>query len=530
MQPGSPQPRPAIKRRRRFLRPLLATLVITILLTACAYAVLPTIGKGNGFEERELKLGSTTFRFECDDDEPDEFFQHESWDVTDGELSSGRRIAIGLPLITLKFGYEYEPLEAIRARLPTNDITRLAALLESKNHFEVFAVAGALYENPEGAVSTLPKLIAATEKNAHLAPAIDAIARTAPRQSVPALITGLSSTNKDLRHHYTYILSSLGTNALPAAPAVLAAFQSKRIDAVTAAQALQNITGDCSITIPALRDELKKGPPDQRIHILRTLDEAGHQAAPALPEVLAILNSSAEPRTQASALETLSHLCPDENVLLPHIRAALGLSSHDTNPPTPYQYTLPPNVRAAAAINALARLGSAGVPHLIPLYQGTNIPVKAAAGRALAKIGPPAAAASESIRAELQSSRVEDVALACNIVASLGTHSTELLPTLTNLLFVPNTKTRAHAAITLTQLGHHNDTITRILADSFADISIASQVFKTVQPILQTNSTFKTIFTERLALNRKAARSYQNHAVLFTDKAAHRSQHFCCWP
>src|SRR5688500_1123223 len=112
MQPGSEQTRPSSKRRRRFLRPLLATLVITILLTAFSYAILPTIGKSDGFYERELQLGSTTFRFECDDDQQDRFFTHESWDGTGGELSSGRRIAIGLPVLTIKFGYQYEPLEA----------------------------------------------------------------------------------------------------------------------------------------------------------------------------------------------------------------------------------------------------------------------------------------------------------------------------------------------------------------------------------------------------------------------------------
>src|SRR5687768_6714313 len=178
MQPGFEKSSLPTKRRHRFLRPLLATLVITILLTAFVFAMLPTIGKNNGFEERELKLGSTTFRFECDNDESDKFFHHESWDVRAGEMSSGRRIAIGFPIITLKFGYTYEPMEAIRARLPTNDVTKLAAFLDSKDHFEVIAAASALYEQPEGAVSALPKLLAATEKNPHLAAAIEAIAVT----------------------------------------------------------------------------------------------------------------------------------------------------------------------------------------------------------------------------------------------------------------------------------------------------------------------------------------------------------------
>src|SRR5688572_29935176 len=280
MQPGSEKSSLPIKPRRRFLRPLLATLVITSLLTAFAFMLLPRVGKSSGFDQGELKLGSTTFRFDFDDDEPDGFFQHESWDGRDGELSSGRRITIGLPLGTLELGYTHEPLDAIRRRLP-NTVEALTELLNSRDHFEVFAAAEALTENPTGAVIALPKLLAVAENSVYIAGAIEPIALIAPKESVPALISGLCSTNMQLRDYCGSILARLGSNALAAAPAVRSAFHSKRIHVTTAALALQKITGDCSLTVPALRDELKNGPPDQRVHILRALGEAGNHAAPA---------------------------------------------------------------------------------------------------------------------------------------------------------------------------------------------------------------------------------------------------------
>lgn len=464
--------------------------------------------------EDGFTLGASTFLFEFEaDSSQEEFFTqaHDRADPSSGNFDSRHDFTVRLGSGVMHLRVERDPVAAIRKRLPENPAD-LARLIESRNQAEVFCAAEVLAQKDEGDISLLPKLIDAAERNGVVYRAIDQIALAAPKLAVPSLITGLSSTNLELRGTCAALLGRAETNGTAAVPALLAAFKTSRLLQPTIAQALFNITGDCSATLPALQTLVASSAADYylKFSALNCLQLFGPKAEPAVADILQLATTSRDsnaaaprnPDLQAAAIRVLSHVSTNPAIVLPPILAAL------TEDPVRYA-----NLRASA-IGALGRVGPAGLPQLIDLYSSTNQSETLKAARALAEIGPPAADFLEVFERDLISTKPDRVTLACEVIAHLRERAAPAIPTLFKLLHVPNRRIRIHAAATLTRLGQYNDTMVKVLVDALAEMSAKSHLYfseqvralQTLTQIIQTNSAARTVVDERRTSNPQVVR------------------------
>lgn len=456
--------------------------------------------------DKRLIVGSTTFDLEFDRDTTQPAaLSHQRWNPSWGTMSSGRRVSLRLPHGTLSFGYEYDPVESIRARLPA-DVPSLTRLLDTSNPFQIYCVAGKLSETPSNALPALPKLITAAERQFHIGESIELISRAAQRDAVPCLMSGVSSTNLDLRAYCANILGDLGTNAVAAAPAILQTLRASTNGwpgRAALVRAHFTITGDLAPTLPIIRHDLTNSSElNEKWGMLFVLRDAGSQGSPAMPEVLCVANDTNSARVRFMALRAYARIGGDQSIVLPVLLSALTNSNRALSS------------SCSSAIVALGDLGPTGIPHLIRLYQGTNEQNKMDAAETLARIGPPAIAAQEEITNELRTGNPDNVALACNIITNLGPHTQLLLPALTNVLHTPNLRSRLHAAVTLKKIGYHSDTLVRILTDLLVETrGDPSLAFQTLHSIIQTNAAAKAVFQQRLTVNRRAAQSYEKQLL-----------------
>jgi HEAT repeat protein len=405
----------------------------------------------------------------------------------------------------------------IRQRIPTN-ITELTKLLDSRNSAEAYCAAEALQERSSEAISALPRLISAADQANHSYSTIEQIAAAHPRLAVGPLIHGLAVTNPRVRWTCAQALGQIGTNASSAAPALLAALNAETSDPHIFAYSLLQVSGDCSAAIPRLCTILKDGTNlYQKRAVLWVLEHAGPQAAPALPDVLKLATASEATNSTSSinnfdlrlfALGTLSRVCPSSEVALKPILSAL-------NAPMPDRVRLRP-----AAIRALGNLGAAGLPHLIPIYQGTNQQDRLNAVQTLVNMGPIAAGALDIFIADLNSNDLARLTGACDIIANLGQLAGPAMPALRNLLLVPNRRIRIHAARTLTRLGEYNDTMVVILVETVGEMSRTfagdtGLALSTLGQIVRTNAEARLIFEQRLRTNPKTAAYLKANRQLF---------------
>jgi HEAT repeat protein len=493
---GKPKSNP----RHRLRRALFIALALTIIATLFALLLLSAAGT----REEGFTLGSTTFTLEFDTKNSQSgFFESESWDGPTGEFSSGRTTSIKLPGGLLTLRSEYSPLEAIRRRLP-NDLPSLTKLLDSRNRFEVFLAAQKISEMKAGALPALPKLFAAAERQRDVGEAIEVICMAAPKEGLPLLINALSSTNADFSAYCANILGTFGTNAAAAAPTLLACFRERTPQRLNYAFAYTRITRDCAPLLPVLRDLLRSSRADQQRGALAVLQECGTNAVAAVPDVITVIESTREPHIIFIALEALSRISIDKAAVLPLFLARLN----PNDPVSGYDPMSP-----QSPINSMANLGSAAVPHLVALYNGTNRVAKFLAGRALAKIGPPAASHLNVFETELRTGDTRSVRLACDIISNLGSNAAPVLPTLTSLLDTPDESTRFQAALTLIRLNHYSDTLIRVLVDSFGDSSSNSdRAYKAIVEILRTNTAAAAVVRESFATNPHARAMYLQHS------------------
>ena len=240
--------------RRRFSRRLLLASLICLGLAALLLIALGTSASG----EEGFRIGSTTYSVEFESDET----QDEWLDVASSEDTHRRSGHIGIlfPFGLLTIESDYEPSEALRKSLP-RDVPSLTRRLSSRNRFEVKVAAELLAEKEADALSALPALFDAWARDLDLdlGNEIRAISLAAGELSVPSVVQGLSATTSDIRVHCAYILRSLGTNAHAAAPTLRSAFQANRVGKAEFAAAYFEITGECSVMLPALRQILQTG-------------------------------------------------------------------------------------------------------------------------------------------------------------------------------------------------------------------------------------------------------------------------------
>lgn len=475
-----------------------------MLLAVVALVIVALIPLGTTASRNDgITFGYTTFNVEFDKTaNQDEVFSNILWDGPTGEFSHGRTFSMRLPGGVLYFRSIYAPLNVIRRRLPES-VPELTRLLSSSDRFEVRCASAALGEKREGAVSAIPSILAAADKSGEGLAAIESIATAAPRAAAPLIVPALFSTNTGMSRYCAYILGELGTNALAAAPALLAAYQSASTGRMDYAHAHFKVSRDCSQTISGVREILRTGSETEKSGVLFFLMDAGTNAASAVPEVLPLVHSEENVMLKQSALVAVARICRDESIVLPLILDAL-----DT-PPSADSRTFDPmgfHSLRTAAIAALTNLGPTGVKYLIPIYKGTNNLDRFRAAGALASIGAPAAAFLDAYKPDLHSGQPRRVAMACAIIGNLGTNAAPLLPDLKKLLQDSDASIRLNAAETVLAIGHKDDLILPIILDSVGSGKRPRQsTFNFLFPVLETNATARSIIAGRLATNTTAA-------------------------
>ena len=408
MTPGSKTPH-----RKKFRRRLL---IIALLCLSLSLLLLTLAGKTASREEG-LRLGSTTYTVEFDrDDSQDEWFDFNSWQQP---TSSHRRLSVGFPFGLLTIESDYYPGDALRKRLP-RDVPSLMKHLASRNRFEVKIAAQLLAEKRSEAVPALSAMFHAwaADSDLNLYEEIRTIAFSAPEQSIDSLLQVLSVTNSHIISYSTYLLGSFKTNALRAAPALWAAFQTNKFHKAHFASAYYDITGECSGMMPTLREILRTGEPEEKRMTLRLLWTAGPQAESALQEILNLFQSQPPSDLNGAALFALSRISDDRQMILESALATIN----NTNVNEPYILGI-----RSYAVQSLGNLGTLGLPHIISLYKTTRDHHDA--GVALKNLGPAAAPYLNDFRAELRSTDPHRVNVACEIIAALGTNS---LPAISN--------------------------------------------------------------------------------------------------
>jgi HEAT repeat protein len=472
-------------------------------------------GSATSADPKGVTLGSRVFTLRLESTLQDERFVNVAWDGPTGEFTSGRILGLQLPWGVLKFTITRDPIGAIQRRLPSS-VPALTKLLDSKNRLEAQCAAEALGAKKEAALSALPILLALSERNGDFFSAIESISLAAPEPAVPILLPALSSTNTYLVQFCAALFGEMGAKASAAVPALLRAFETTPRNHPSIAIALWKITGDCSTTLPSLRLTLQNdSDPAFKIHLLHILAQIGEQAAPAIPEILSVLNSGHDSYLQMSAFSALAAVGKEPDLIVPAILTFLDQPRDEEAH----------HFRRAArhqAISALGKFGSAGLPHLIALYKGTNNQDKVPAAKALAEIGPLAAEYLPFYMEKLNSVRAGRVALACEIIGSLGPKGEPAVPTLSELLFATEKKIKLHAATALGRLRQQQKLTIDVLASLLneSDVSLRRRtsddelILTTLDQILASNPEMKSLLDETLKTNPAAAQYLQNRKAM----------------
>ena len=513
MLPNSLKSPSRFVRRPRSIRRLIFICGAGVLLLLFALLALLWY-RAAGSENQELTFGARTLTWEIDSSVQTNLFTHasEKPNPAEGDFETRHQFGLRLPFGTLLVRTHHDPVELITKRLPTN-ITELTKLLDSREPADVFCAAQELEQRSKEAISALPQLVAAANRSGLFFPAIQEIALVHPQQALPLLIRGLSATNSGVRFGSSEVLGLLGTDAVSAAPALLAAFHAETELPQIFALSLVQVSSDCSATLPRLRTILRNTTNSYHLQsVLMVLQGAGHQAAPALPEVLKLATApntaSAVHDLRPMALGILARISPDPQIALPPILSAL-------NAPMPDRVLLRPS-----AIRALGNLGAAGLPHLITIYQGTNQQERVDATQLLARMGPTAAEALDVFIADLNSGTPSRVIPACGILKNMGERAAPALPVLRNLLVVPSRRVRVHAAATLFALGGYSDNMVPVLVEAIGEMSRAwgsdaVTALTTLGQIVRTNSEARITLEQRLRANPKVAVYFKQNCNLF---------------
>jgi HEAT repeat protein len=488
------------KRGCRFrLRWMLAGLLLGIVVGLTILAL-----RGGG-----MTFGPTAVSFSFErDGEQEEWFAHHVWDGPTGEFTSGRVLGMRVPFGLLRLGVRHDPKAAMRRRLPSS-IPGLMKCLQSNDRFEVDCAVEVLGERQGAAVSALPGLIAAAERGLSTFSAVDSIAKAAPTQSVALLSSALSTTNLHLRTRLAGVLGELGTNATSAVPDLYRAFKNALPGHQPAmAFAIWQITGDCGATLPILRHNLANlAMSEVRVFTFHIIGQFGGQAASAIPEIIHALQATPEPREMSGAVAALGKIGERPDLAVPAILSVLAKTNSDS---------ADGRLVRAYAVGALGGFGSAGAPSLIAIYKGTNARETVTAAKALASIGPPAAAALDVFLEELNSPKSRRVALACEIIGKLGDKGKPAVPRLHPLLLHPDNRVKVHAASALAQLGDHSEPVLFALLDSLDSKERVGDelAFTTLGHILQTNPEMGAVLEGALRTRKNASRSIEMRKAL----------------
>ncbi len=275
-------------------------------------------------------------------------------------------------------------VEAIDPSLPVLQ----EALAATDADRRLWAVCLLAKSGPEARAAT-PQLAAALahdEAAAVRAGAAFALGRIGPaaRHTGPGLVAALTDPAANVRAAAALALGLLGPGTPGAGVALAEALKDGHAeDAAAAATALGNLGADAEAAVPVLVDLARGTDPTLRrraVDVLARIGPAARSAAPVLLEVL----RAADPLLRRDAARGLVCAGPQAGAPVAALVEALRHTGDHADRP----------VRAWACLS-LAAIGPrarAAVPDLIAALRDDEVNVRASAGLALARIGPPAVA------------------------------------------------------------------------------------------------------------------------------------------
>lgn len=373
-----------------------------------------------------------------------------------GPGSVEHAFAVQFPRGSLILEISRDPGRVLRRKM-AKTLPDLVAALESEDALLRYCAVQELEALRAEAVPALPQLIAMAERVAEFSHfgLVQTIASWDPPRSKPHLIRALESPKPEVAASAASILAAFGPSAEDAAPALLLRFRkSSAATQVQLAEVLWSITESCDETLPALMAQLDRNTdPGAIAQIVRVLGQFGKCAEPAVPLIVASLKNAPN-LLEFRAVRSLASIGARPELCIPALLEIIEAKRKGATD------------KPVEPILALSGFGTNAVPHLITLFLDAEPEISEAAFRALIRLGPAAAVASESIEPELSTSSEERVALAFEFFASVGKANRSTILKLNELLAHFDRVTRMRAALTLIKVGEITDETVFVLMDA----------------------------------------------------------------
>ena len=346
------------------------------------------------------------------------------------------------------------------------------ALASVGSHAEV-AIPALVDRLSKATVQEIEKMVRGAAGNGRASPASGPVLalRRIGRPAVAAVSPLLKHKEPIVRYQAASVLSGMGQNAEASLPAVLEALGAERNlptgqmyvfeELIVAAV---NLGGDPSTALAPLIEMMKGDTDDVRGRAAELIARFGRRAAPAVPQLIALLGNK-DRQIQTAAIRALAAIGPAASAAAPELANRLA----------------DPNVArdAAVALRAFGPAAAPAVPALAKALASNDQNLCIDAARALAAIGPEAAAATDSLAKRLgdKTARLEERLAYLQTLSDIGPNAKAAVPAVVTLLGDKDYVTRVSAAACLGRIGVGDAEVAQKLAgllkDSFPVVRVA---------------------------------------------------------
>lgn len=406
-------------------------------------------------------------------------FVRSGWDGPTGEFTHGQLYGLKLGNRLLRLDILYDPIAAIKNRLP-HTIPGLLAELASKDPLVKQCAGQALISMGAQAQSALPDLLRHYQQgDEDVEWIILGISKAAGVSAVSPLCEALNDGGPKTRQKAAEALGEIGADAVSAMPKLVRALHDPAPNVVmVSALSLRKIEKHDHGEVHALTGLLTNEDPQVRVGAVYALGEFGEDAADAVQPLLKVLKSST-PEEAGLAARTLGLIGPLAQPAIPHITnllnsenpqtlmfsmEALGRFGEDAKAAIPKLLELADRPEQMwGAISALSSMGTDAVPGLVELYRNGKRGQHSWAARAFMKQGPKAAAAVPALAEDLNSESAGRVALAAMVLGHIGEKAKVTVPRLAKLIHDANPHVRLRAAEALWRLDRQTNAVLPVM-------------------------------------------------------------------
>jgi HEAT repeat protein len=411
----------------------------------------------------------------------DKIWVRSGWARPTGEFIHGELYGVKLGNILLRLDITYNPIAAIKEKLPAT-VPGLVEALGSKDPLVNKCAGEVLVRMGADAQSAFPLLFEHYRQGHDEGEwIILELAKRAGTSSVPHLLLALKDPDPKVRQKAAEALGELGSRASPAVQMltealhdpdpgtiITVALSLRKIEQrnhgevqslVTllahtntevragAAYVLGEFGPDAALAVQPLLSLLDRDDPNTAGLVSRTLGLIGPAAKPAIPRMIALLSSKTNAENQMLTMEALGHFGENAEAAIPKL---LELAQQDPE-------------QTFGAVSALSQIGTNALPGLIELYSDGDHRQRSCVERAFLKLGTNAAPAVAAVFRALTDEPTRGVAHAALILGSIGEPARIAIPRLVELTQIDDPNVRLRSAEALWRLDRQTNTVLPVL-------------------------------------------------------------------